>query len=93
MLDRLKQRWGVESTRRIAVIFLVFALTGTSILYVKGFVLRTLHIPEDITLWIRIPLIILVYQVMLLFFGALLGEGAFFWEKEKRMFRFLSGRR
>lgn len=93
MLARLKQRWGVDSTRRVVVIFLAFSLTGMSILYVKGFVLHLLHIPADATLWIRIPVTIMMYQVLLLFFGALLGEGVFFWEKEKRLFRLLTGRR
>ena len=35
-IERLKARWGVQTTRELVIVFLVFSLAGTSILFVKG---------------------------------------------------------
>ena len=91
MIEKLKQRWGVRTTGEVIVILVVFSLAGTSILYVKKPLLRMLHIPPETTLWIKIPLIILLYQVLLLCWGAVFGHFSFFWEKEKRLGRLLFG--
>ncbi len=90
MIERLKQRWKVETGREVAIILAVFSLTGFAILYVKKPVLAWLHVSPDTTLWVKIPLIILLYQILLLAFGAVLGQGRFFWEKEKRLFALLA---
>ena len=81
----LKSRWGVSSNWRVAAIFLAFSLAGTSIMFCKKPVYHVLHIPPGATLWIKIPVAIMIYQVMLLVWGTLLGEFRFFWEKEKKM--------
>lgn len=91
LIDRLKERWGVTSTWQVAVIFIVFSLAGISILYVKDPTLDALGIPSDLTLWLKIPLVLILYQVLLLFWGALFGQFRFFWKKEKKIFRFLFG--
>lgn len=88
-LRKLKKRWGVKHTWQVIVILLVFSLAGTSILFVKEPFFHLIHLPPDTSLWIKIPLTVLVYQVLLLAWGALLGHFRFFWEKEKRLFRFL----
>lgn len=91
MIEGLKKRWGVSSTWQVAVIFVVFSLAGMSIIQVKDLALSALGIPLDLTLWLKIPLIILLYQVLLLFWGTILGQFRFFWEKEKKLFRILFG--
>jgi hypothetical protein len=91
MFEKLKSRWGVSTTWQVIVILIVFSLAGCSILYVKTPVLDFLHIPKQTTLWIKIPLIILVYQVLLLFWGGILGHFSFFWQKEKKLARLLFG--
>jgi len=92
VIRALKSRWGIESNRRVAVIFLIFALTGSALLLIKNPVLRLLHIPTDASLWIRIPIALMLYQMLLLGIGALFGEFAFFWEKMKRIKRLFSRR-
>jgi hypothetical protein len=90
-LDKLKQRWGVAHTWQVVVILLVFSLAGSSILFVKGPLYRLLHLPPDASLWIKIPITLMIYQVLLLFWGGVFGHFGFFWAKEKKMFRFLFG--
>lgn len=89
MIDRLKKRWGVSRNRDVAIILLIFSLTGCAILFVKKPFLDLVGAAHT-SLWIKIPLVILLYQVLLLAVGALLGQGRFFWEKEKRLFRLLA---
>ncbi len=89
MIQRLKTRWGVTSTRRFVVILVVFSLTGFAILFVKHPLFNLLGIEPDTTLWIKIPVVLIVYQILLILFGALLGEFRFFWEKEKKLGRLL----
>lgn len=87
MIEKLKTKWGITSTRRIWMILLIFSLTGFSILLAKDPFYRLLHVPPDTSLLIKIPLALLLYQCLLLFWGALLGEFPFFWEKGKRLGR------
>lgn len=89
MMEKLKARWGVTTHWELAIIFLVFSLAGSSILYVKRPMMRLLGIPPDVSLWIRIPLTIAIYQVTLLAWGTLFGHFRFFWEKEKKFMRLL----
>ncbi len=89
-LTKLQTRWGVNSIWQVLVILLVFALTGFSILYLKKIVLGLLGATPE-TAWyyrwsITIFVILPLYQVVLLFYGTLLGQFRFFWEFEKRMF-------
>ena len=58
-------------------------------MYVRPFVYKLLHMSAESSLWIKIPVFFLIYQVMLLTFGTLFGHFRFFWEKEKKMFYFL----
>lgn len=90
MIDRLKHKWGITSTRRVWMILLVFALTGMGILLVKRPVFGFLGIPPGTTLWVQIPLALVLYQILLVAIGAALGEFAFFWEKEKRLWAWLT---
>lgn len=89
MMDRLKKRWGVASTRDVVVIFIVFSLAGSSILYVKRPLYRLLHVPSDLSLLVSLFLTIGIYQALLLAWGAVFGQFRFFWEKEKKLFRLL----
>jgi hypothetical protein len=92
MIQALKSRWGIDSNRRFAVILLAFSLAGPAMLLIKNPVLHLLHIPSDASLWVRIPIALLLYQILLLGIGALLGEFSFFWEKLQRLGRLFGGR-
>ena len=90
-LDRLKARWKVDTTLDLVIVFIVFSLAGSSILFVKQPLFRVLHLPPDVSLWIKIPLVICIYQVMLLAWGTVFGRFRYFWEKEKKLGRLLFG--
>ena len=95
MFERLKSKWGVASTKRMLVIFLVFSLAGTSMLYVRKIFWPLLGFTPETSRWITVPVYLLLmiptYQVMLITFGTLLGEFAFFWQWEKKFAHRMGG--
>ncbi len=89
-MEKLKQRWGVKSNFDLTIIFIVFAITGSTASYVTKPILSFLGIFPDgfhpIVYWmLRIGLILPVYKVLLLFFGTLFGQRVFFWNFVKKM--------
>lgn len=89
MFEKLKNRWNVTNTWQVVVILIVFALTGTTVLVIKR-PLFALWFPDgEIPLAFSIAYYILifpVYNLFLLFYGAMLGQFSFFWEFEKKTF-------
>jgi len=93
--QRLQLRWGVSATRAL-VILLVFALTGFTIMFLKRPVVAwaTGDGSQPVLFSVLYYVLILpVYNLFLLLYGAMLGQFRFFWEFEKRLFRKLLGRR
>jgi hypothetical protein len=92
-IEHLKQKWNIRSNRDLFLICLTFSVAGMFILHERPHVFHLLGIENNTPLWIKvavyIPLIFPLYQLNLLFFGALLGQFPFFWEKEKQLVRFL----
>lgn len=94
-MNKLKQKWGIDSNFQLIVIFVVFAITGSASVYVaKPFLafigLDRANFPEawwsGIFYWsMRILIIFPIYQVLLVFFGWLFGQFRFFWAFEKKM--------
>ncbi|MGX7668563.1 DUF6787 family protein [Flavobacterium pedocola] len=82
-MSNLKQRWGIQSNWQMAIIFVVFAITGTSASYLSKPILASLGITRDslhpVLYWILYILIILpVYKVLLVLIGTLFGQHTFF---------------
>ena len=91
-LKKLKQRWGIESNWQMAIIFLVFAITGSTASYIGRPILGFLNVTTQkfgvLGYWaIRIILLFIMYQIMLVCFGWLFGQHKFFWNFEKKMLR------
>ncbi|WP_047415216.1 DUF6787 family protein [Cellulophaga sp. Hel_I_12] len=94
-MEKLKERWGIESNFSILVILLVFAITGSSSLKIARPLLEYIGFTRDlfgqewyfsVFYWtIRILVIFPIYQVLLVFFGWLFGQFRFFWNMEKQM--------
>ena len=92
-IQRLKTKWKVESIWQVVMILLTFALTGSTVLYLKKWLFIALGF-DDTTSWITKTIVYLLfvfpaYQLLILVFGTLLGQGTFFWEKEKKLFYFV----
>ena len=92
-LEKLKTKWNIDSNWDLIVIMIVFSLAGMSISFVRKPIFHLIGITEHTPLWIKIlvyiPLIPPIYQVNLLVYGFVLGQFNFFWEKEKKIGRFL----
>jgi hypothetical protein len=90
-LNRLKQKWDIRSDRQLAIVFLVFALTGSGSVKLSAPVLEFTGINEIESEWIRIPLRLImifpVYQALLLLVGGVFGQFRFFLNLQKRWFR------
>lgn len=86
-LQKLRDRWKVESLWQVILILLVFACTGTTVLYIAKPLLRWVFEPAEIPVWAKVLyyiLILPVYNVFLLAYGFLFGQFKFFYEFEKR---------
>ncbi|WGD34614.1 DUF6787 family protein [Olleya sp. YS] len=92
LFKKLETKWKVTYKWEMIRIFIVFAVTGSSSLFVGRPLIKWLGITKEnlnITLyWILYVIIGLVfYQILLVFFGWLAGQHKFFWEFEKKMLR------
>jgi hypothetical protein len=87
-MTRIKVKWGIDSNLQIAVIFVVFALTGFSVVYFREWLFTFIginHEPWYIKTFAWIILVFPSYQILLLFYGTIFGQFRFFWSKEKKM--------
>lgn len=93
-MGNLKQRWGIKNNFQFVIIFIVFAITGSTSAYLSKPVLSWMGITkESISLWLYYPLYIIlifpIYQVLLVSIGTLFGQFKFFWWFEKKMLKSL----
>ncbi len=91
-MKKFKSRWGITSNFQLVVIFIVFALNGSLSAKISSFFLEELKITKDNTNVVLYYIILLVlvlplYPFMLMFFGWLFGQSAFFTPFAKRMIR------
>lgn len=96
-MQKLKARWGIDSNFQLIIIFIVFAITGSSSVYVAKPFLDWIGFDREsfpdafwspYAYWfLRLVLIFPFYQVLLLAFGWLFGQFNFFWEMEKKILR------
>ncbi|APY07262.1 hypothetical protein BWZ20_02625 [Winogradskyella sp. J14-2] len=88
----LEKRWKLEYRWEIIRVFIVFAITGSSSLYVGRPIIKLLGITKEnlnpALYWILFTIIGLIfYQILLVSFGWLFGQHKFFWEFEKKMLK------
>ena len=90
-MKKLKERWGVTTNWQLTVIFIVFAITGSTSAKFAAPITDFIGVTKEMGGWIYWPVRILIifpaYQVLLVFFGWLFGEFNFFWAFEKKMLR------
>ncbi|GER59262.1 DUF6787 family protein [Patiriisocius marinus] len=90
-MKRLKEKWNITTNWQLTVIFIVFAITGSTAAKIAGPVTEAVGISNNLAWYIYWPIRILMvfplYQVFLVFFGWLFGEFQFFWNFEKKMIR------
>ena len=80
--QKLKKRWGIESDWQVAIILLVFSITGFSFLFVSPWIEGLLGITDEDPFWLKAVVFIIVllplYNILLLIWGTLLGQFKFF---------------
>ena len=87
-LKKLQNRWGVSATR-VFIILAVFALTGTTVVFIKTPILNFIIGENEKTgvhSLIYFILILPIYNILLLIYGSIFGQFKFFWEYEKKFF-------
>ncbi len=89
-MNKLKQRWGIESNGAILAIIIVFAINGSFAAWVANPITSFLGLDRETTngfiYWpIRILLIFPIYQFTLPLVGWCFGQFKFFWAFEKKM--------
>lgn len=91
-INALENKWQVDQRWELIRIFIVFALTGSSSVFVSrplidwmGITKENLNILLYYILFIFVSLV--CYQILLIFYGWLLGQFSFFWEFEKKILK------
>lgn len=92
IFKKLENKWVVKQRWEIIRIFIVFAITGSSSLFIGRPFIKLLGITKEnlhiVIYWILYIIFGLIfYQILLVTFGYLFGQGKFFWEFEKKMLR------
>ena len=91
LFQKLEKKWMVTYKWEMIRIFIVFTLTGSSSVFIGRPVIQWMGITQTnlgVFYWVfNIALCIVFYQILLVVFGWLLGQFAFFWEFEKKMLR------
>ena len=80
--QKLKVRWGIESDWQVAIILLVFSLTGFTFLFISPYIDQLFGLSDKDPMWLKIVVFIVVtlpiYNLLLIIWGTLLGQYRFF---------------
>ena len=92
LFKKLENKWVVDERWELIRIFIVFAVTGSSSMFVSRPIIKLLGITKDnlspLLYWVLFIIISLIfYQILLVTFGWLFGQFQFFWNFEKKMLR------
>ena len=93
-MQKLKERWQITSNFQLTIVFIVFAITGSTSAFLSKPILSWMGIvKEDVGWYLYYPLYIIlifpVYQILLVGIGFIFGQFQFFWTFEKKMLRAL----
>lgn len=90
--NKLKKRWNVDTDREVLVILLVFALTGSTMVYVYGFIKNWLGFSDATSFVLKFLAFVFIgfplYNVLLVLWGMALGQGPFFKRFVMNLFRY-----
>lgn len=88
MFEKFKIKWNIYSNWQLTIIFIVFSVTGSAAMVVRKFVFELIGITSNTSLWIKVPLYILIlipaYQILLIVVGTIFGQYRFFYEFQKK---------
>jgi len=89
---KLENKWIVDYKWEMIRIFIVFAITGSSSMFIGRPIMKLIGITKEnlnpLIYWVLFIIIGLIfYQILLVTFGWLFGQHKFFWEFEKKMLK------
>ena len=89
MIEKLINKFKANSIRHLFIIFIIFAISGSGSLFISSPILVVLGLDKLITfyplyIFVRIILIIPIYQFILIIIASLFGEFDYFWKFEKK---------
>ena len=89
MLRILVKKFKADSIKHLLLIFTIFALSGSGSLLISDPILVALDLKNFVTsyplyIFIRILIIIPIYQLMLIIIATIFGEFKYFWQFEKK---------
>ena len=92
LFKKLEHKWKIDYKWEMIRIFIVFAITGSSSVFVGRPIINSIGITKDnlnpFLYWVLFIIIGLIfYQILLVCFGWLFGQFKFFWNFEKKMLR------
>lgn len=92
-LERLQTKWKLDSILQVILVLVVFACTGTTVLFIKNPILDFFGVEKDgfINTVLYLILVLPLYQLILLIYGFIFGQFKFFWEKEKQIIKRIGG--
>jgi Family of unknown function (DUF6787) len=98
IFKKLEKKWLLTYKWEMIRVFIVFAITGSSSVFVGRPLMTLIGITKEnlnaSVYWVLFTIIGLIfYQILLVFFGWLFGQFQFFWNFEKKMFRRLGLKR
>lgn len=93
-IERLQAKWNLKSAKQVVIVLIVFACTGTTVLLIKNPILNFFGI-SGMQGWLKnilyLVAVLPLYNVILLAYGALFGQFAFFWEFERKFVKRIYG--
>jgi hypothetical protein len=92
MLKKITDKFHARSFKHLIIIFLVFALSGSSSLLMSSSILKAINLKALINFYplyllVRIIFLIPIYQLVLIIIATLFGEFRYFWNFEKKFFK------
>jgi hypothetical protein len=87
-LEKMQERWHLKSLTQVVLVLIVFTLTGSSVVFLKPLVFKLFGMEKIVGVEgviIYILLVFPLYQILLMVYGTLLGQFAFFWKWEKKI--------
>jgi len=98
LFKKLESKWNLKYRWEFISVFLVFAVTGTSSIFIARPIIKLIGITKEnlnlIVYWVLYVIIgFIFYQILLVLIGWLFGQFQFFWKFEKKMLRRLGFKR
>ena len=89
MIDTLVKKFEANSVHHLIIIFIIFALSGSGSIFISSPILTILSLEQLISfyplyLFVRIILIVPIYQLLLISVASLFGQFNYFWKFEKK---------